>query len=114
VTVTLPRPDGDEALLPPGGQATVELVAAAIAAEGLLTAWTCAQSVVLMVVELPGTADALAAGVAVAQVLGVGDGMASVAAESVAEVVRSPPGWRSSRPRAGRRRGRGFRNRLPG
>jgi hypothetical protein len=40
VTVTLPRPDGDETLLPPGGQAVVELAAAAVAAEGLLTAWT--------------------------------------------------------------------------
>jgi hypothetical protein len=34
VTVTLPRPDGEEALLPPGGQAAAELAAAAIAAEG--------------------------------------------------------------------------------
>lgn len=28
VTVTLPRPDGDEALLPPEGQAVIELAAA--------------------------------------------------------------------------------------
>jgi hypothetical protein len=41
VTVTLPRPTGVEPLLPPVGQAAVELAAAAIAAEGLLTAWTC-------------------------------------------------------------------------
>ena len=38
VTVTLPRPTGVEALLPPGGQAAVDMAAAAIAAEGLLTA----------------------------------------------------------------------------
>jgi hypothetical protein len=41
VTVTLPRPHGDEALVPAEGQAVIELTAAAIAAEGLLTAWTC-------------------------------------------------------------------------
>jgi hypothetical protein len=88
VTVTLPRPDRDEVLLPPGGHAAVELAAAVIAAHGLLTAWTCTQSVVSMIVELPSLADALAAGVAVAQVLGGGDGMASVTAERVATGLR--------------------------
>jgi len=53
VTVTLPRPAGVEALVPPGGQAAVDITAAAIAAEGLLTAWTCRQSVVSMIVDLP-------------------------------------------------------------
>jgi hypothetical protein len=84
VTVTLPQPDGDEPLSPPGDQALLVLTAAAIAARGLLTASTCAQSVVTMVVELPSVADALEAGVAVARVLHAGDGMASVIAEPVA------------------------------
>lgn len=69
VTVTLPRPDGDEVLLPPGGQAAIELTAAVIAVEGLLTTWTCTKSVVSMIVEQPSVADALEAGVAVTRVL---------------------------------------------
>ena len=59
VTVTLPRPDGNEALVPPKSQAVIELAAAAILAEGLLTAWTCTNSVVSIVMELPSVADAL-------------------------------------------------------
>jgi hypothetical protein len=81
VTVTLPRPHGDEALAPAGGQAVIELTAAAIAAEGLLTAWTCTKSVVSMIVERPSVADALEVGVAVARALHGGDGMTSVTAE---------------------------------
>jgi hypothetical protein len=53
VTVTLPRPDSDEARLPPGGQTAAELAAAAAAAtaaEGLAMAWTRTQSVVSMIV----------------------------------------------------------------
>jgi hypothetical protein len=42
------------------------------------------QLVVSMIVELPSTADALAAGVAVARVLKGGDGMASVTVEPIA------------------------------
>jgi hypothetical protein len=84
VTVTLPRPDGDEPLTPPEGQALIVLTAAAIAARGLLTASAGAQSVVSMVVEQPSVADALEAGVAVARFLASGDGMASVTAEPVA------------------------------
>ena len=84
MTVTLPRPDRNEALVPPEGQAVVELTAAAILAEGLLTAWTCTKSVLSMVVELPSVADALDAGVAVARALQSGDGVASVTAEPVA------------------------------
>ena len=83
VTVTLPRPDGGEALVPPEGQVVLELTAAATVAEGLLTAWTSAKSVVSMVVELPCVADALQAGVAVARALLEGDGMASVSAEPI-------------------------------
>ena len=86
VTVTLPRPTGVEALLPPGGQAAVDMAAAAIAAEGLLTAWTCRQSVVSMIVDLPSMADALAAGAQMARVLGSGDGLASVTAQPIATV----------------------------
>lgn len=72
----------DDALLPPDAQAAAELAAAAVAAEELLTAWTCAQSVLSMIVRLPSTADALAAVVAVARMLR-GDGMSSVTAQSV-------------------------------
>jgi hypothetical protein len=56
VTVTLPRPDGDHELFPPGGQAAVELAAAAIGAGGLLTAWTGTQSTISMTVELRSVA----------------------------------------------------------
>lgn len=84
VTVTLPRPDGEEPPLPAGGQAVLALTAAAIAAEGLLTASTGTQSVVSMIVELPSVADALEAGVAVARILRGSDGMTSVTAEPVA------------------------------
>lgn len=83
VTVTLPRPEGEESLLPAGGQAVIQLTAAAIAAEGLLTASTGTQSVVSMIVELRSVADALEAGVAVARFLHGGDGMTSVTAEPV-------------------------------
>jgi hypothetical protein len=85
VTVTLPRPTDVDALLP-GGQAAVDIAAAAIAAEGLLTDWTCRQSVVSMIVDLPSMADALAAGAQVARVLGSGDGLASVTAQPIATV----------------------------
>lgn len=84
VTVTLPRLDGNEALVPAEGQAVIELTAAAILAEGLLTAWTSTKSVVSMVVELPSVADALEAGVTVARVLQASDGTASVTAEPIA------------------------------
>jgi hypothetical protein len=83
VTVTLPRQDRDEAALPPGGQAVVEMAAVA-EAQGLVTVWACTQLMVSMIVELPSTADALAAGVAVARVLKGGDGMASVTVEPIA------------------------------
>ena len=82
VTVTLPRQDRDEAM-PPGGEAAVEMAAAA-EAQGLVTVWACTQLVVSMIVELPSAADALAAGVAVARALQGGDGMASVTAALLA------------------------------
>jgi hypothetical protein len=62
------------------------MAVAAIAAEGLLTAWTCRQSVVSMIEDLPSTADALAAGAQMARVLGSGDGLASVTAQPIASV----------------------------
>lgn len=86
VTVTMPRSPGVDALLPPGGQVAVELAAATIAAEKLLTAWTCMQSVVSMIVDLPSMADALVAGARVARALGSGDGLASVTAQPVTTV----------------------------
>jgi hypothetical protein len=46
-----------------------------------MTAWTSAEAVLSMVVELPCAADALAAGAAVAAALGSGEGTASVMAE---------------------------------
>jgi hypothetical protein len=100
VTVTLPRPDGDESLLPPGSQAVLELTAAATAAEGLLTAWTCTHSVVSMIVEQRSLIDALETGVAVARALQSGDGTASVTAEPVTTSLRLcvsavPPGLAS-------------------
>jgi len=95
VTVTLRRSDADDALLSAGGQAVAELAAAAVVADGLVTAWTCTQSLVSLVVDLPCTADALAAGVALARVLGGPDGTASVTAEPVAsDALATLPGWR--------------------
>jgi hypothetical protein len=95
VTVSLRRSDGDDALLSAGSQAVTELAAAAVVADGLVTAWTCTQSLVSMIVELACTADALAAGVALARVLGGADGIASVTAEPVAgDSLATLPGWR--------------------
>lgn len=82
VTVTLPRPDGDDGPLLAVVQAIAELTAAAVAAQGLLTAWTSAQAVLSMVVEALCQADALAAGVEVVRALG-GELGASVEAEPV-------------------------------
>jgi hypothetical protein len=93
VTVTLPRSDEEDALL--SGGHVAELAAAAVVAEGLVTAWTCTQSVVSLIVESTTMADALAAGVALARVLGGGDGFASITAEPVASHSPVPiPGWR--------------------
>ena len=71
VTVTLPRPAGDDVLVPPGAQAIAERAAAVVTAHGLMTAWTSQQAVLSMVVEVPRQADALSAGWAVARALGV-------------------------------------------
>jgi hypothetical protein len=95
VTVTLRRSDGDDVLLSADAQAVTELAAAAVVADGLVTAWTCTQSVVSLVVELPCTADALAAGVALARVLGNTAGIASVTAEPVtADSLLTLSSWR--------------------
>lgn len=95
VTITLRRSDLDADLSSAGVQAVAELAAAAVVANGLVTAWTCTQSLVSMIVELPCTADALAAGVALARVVGGADGTASVTAEPVAsDSLAALPGWR--------------------
>lgn len=70
VTVTLPRPEDEDVLRPPNGQATAELAAAMVAANGLLTAWTSRKAVLSMVVTSRCQADALSAGVEVARALG--------------------------------------------
>lgn len=95
VTITLRRSDLDADLSSAGVQAVAELAAAAVVANGLVTAWTCTQSLVSMIVELPCTADALAAGVALAREVGAADGTASVTAEPVAsDSLAALPGWR--------------------
>jgi hypothetical protein len=40
VTITLPRPPGDDAPVPPDAQVLAEAAAAASGAGGLMTAWT--------------------------------------------------------------------------
>jgi hypothetical protein len=70
VTVALPRPPGDNALLPPDAQVLAEAPAPAVAAEDLMTAWTSARVLLSMTVEVPCEADALTAGRAVARALG--------------------------------------------
>ena len=80
VTVTLPRADGENMLMPPGAQAAAERAAAAVAADGLLTAWTSARAVLSMVIEARCQADALTAGAAVVRALG-GERGAAVKAE---------------------------------
>lgn len=82
VTVTLSR-GRDDSLLPSGAHALAELAAAAVAAEGLVTAWTSSQSVLYMVLEASCAADALDAGAVVARTIGGADGAVSVAAEPV-------------------------------
>ena len=81
MTVTRPAEAADGALLPPDGHAILELAAAAVAAEGLMTAWLCTRTELVMVLERSCAADALAAGAKVAQAIGGGDGRASVTAE---------------------------------
>jgi hypothetical protein len=70
VTVTLSREASGEALVPVQDQALAELAAAAVSAEGLLTAWSRQQAVLSMIVDADGDAGALAAGVAVVKALG--------------------------------------------
>ena len=81
VTVTLPRPDGEDVLMPPAAQAAAERAAAAVAADGLLTAWTSARAVLSMVIEAPCQADALTAGAAIVRALG-GEHGAAVKADA--------------------------------
>src|ERR1700733_253107 len=67
VTVTLARMAGEDALLPPGAHARAEAVAAAVAANDLMTAWTSDRALLSMMIESPSQAGALAAGRAVAR-----------------------------------------------
>ena len=82
VTVALPRPAGDGALVPPGAQVLAEAAAAAVAAEDLMTAWTAGTTLLSMTVGSQCQPDALWAGWAVARALGGTDG-AAVEAEQV-------------------------------
>jgi hypothetical protein len=72
VTVALPRPAGDSALVPPAAQVLAE--AAAVAAEDLMTAWTAGTTLLSMTVGSQCQPDALSAGWAVARALGGTDG----------------------------------------
>ena len=81
VTVALARPAGDGGLVPPDAQVLAEAAAAAVGADGLMTAWTSARAVLSMTVEAPCEADALSAGRAVARALDGGDGAAVGAVE---------------------------------
>ena len=70
------------ALVPPDAQVLAEAAAAAIGADGLMTAWTSATELLSMELVSACRADALSAGWAVARVLGGGPGT-SVEAEPV-------------------------------
>jgi hypothetical protein len=68
--------------VPPAAQVLAEAAAAAVAAEDLMTAWTAGKTLLSMTVGLQCRPVALAAGWAVARVLGGTDG-AMVEAEQV-------------------------------
>lgn len=89
VTVIVQRDDADAALVPPGGHAVLELAAAAVAAAGVQSVWTCSQTVLSMLLDAESKGAALDAGVAVARVLGGGDGAVTVTAEPVRVPVRA-------------------------
>lgn len=78
VVLTLTR--AAEGCEPGSGQVLAELAAAALAAEGLLTAWAAEQVVLSMILDAEDDAGALAAGAAVARALGASRG-ASVSVE---------------------------------
>jgi hypothetical protein len=61
VTVALPRPAGDGALVPPGAQVLAEAAAAAAGAEDLMTAWTAAKTLLSMTVGSQCRSGALSA-----------------------------------------------------
>lgn len=88
VTVTVPRAgsDEDDALVPPGGQEVLQLAAAAVAAQGVLSAFTKHKTVLSMVLEAASGGDALAAGVAVARVLDSGGALAVTAEPAAAQI----------------------------
>ena len=82
VTVALPRPAGDDALVPSGAQVLAEAAAAAVAAEDLMTAWTAGKTLLSMKVSSQCRPDAFKTGCAVARALGGTDG-ATVEVEHV-------------------------------
>jgi len=82
VTVALPRPAGDGALVPPAAQVLAEAAAAAVAAEDLMTAWAAGATLLSMTVGWQCRPGALWAGWAVVRALG-GTGGATVEAEQV-------------------------------
>jgi hypothetical protein len=74
VTVALPRPAGDGALVPPAAQVLAEAAAAVFAAEDLMTAWTAGTTLLSMTFGAQCRPDALSAGRAVVRALGGIDG----------------------------------------
>lgn len=82
VTVALPRPAGDDALVPSGAQVLTEAAAAAVATGDLMTACTSGKTLPSMTVWSQCRSDALKAGWTVARTLGGTDG-ATVEAEQV-------------------------------
>lgn len=72
VTVTLRRMAGEDALLLPGAHVRAEAVAAAVAANELMTAWTSDRALLSMVIKPPCQAGGLSAGRAVARAISGG------------------------------------------
>jgi hypothetical protein len=87
LTVALPRPPGNDVLLPPDDQVLAEAAAAAVATAGLVTTWTSARVLLSMTVAVSCEVDALTAGWAVARGLGSHD--APVEVEPVPELRSS-------------------------
>ena len=85
-TVEISRPASEDdlvpsgGLVPPGGQATVELAAVLVAARDVITAWMAKQTVISMVVSATSRQAAEGEGWKVARALGAGP-RAEVSAE---------------------------------
>jgi hypothetical protein len=78
VTVEISRPASDDdlappgGLVPPGGQATVELAAILVAARDVIIAWMAKQTVISMVISATSRQAAEGEGWKVARALGAG------------------------------------------